>query len=142
MNKGFTLIEVVVAFAIAALCLGAAAQVFSAAARNAGLAQDRVRALAGAEALLAAAGVAEPLAPGVARGALPGGLRWLRTVEPYLDADDGETKSDWIVYRITVSVLRDAQPVLSLTSLRLTRSQNAPLTRGERAIFASGEGAA
>ena len=127
-NKGFSLLEVVVAFAVAALCLGAAAQVFSAATRHVGLVQDRMRALSLAETVLAAAGVTEALAPGVVSGELSGGLQWRRTVERYPQADDAKgaedegTEPHWVAYRVTVEVRRGAQPVLSIGSVRLGRT--------------------
>lgn len=123
MNKGFSLIEVVVAFAVAALCLGAAAQVFSAATRHVGLVQDRMRALSLAETVLAAAGVTEPLAPGVLSGELSGGLQWRRTVERYPQVEEAEgTEPEWVAYRVTVEVRRGAGRVLSIGSVRLGRA--------------------
>jgi general secretion pathway protein I len=123
LTRGFTLIEVVVAFAIAALCLGAASRVFSGAARHVGLLQERMRALSGAEAVMAAAGVSEALVPGVVSGALSGGLRWRRIVEPYAreEAVDGATPV-WVAYRVTVEVDRDAGQIVSISSVRLGKT--------------------
>jgi hypothetical protein len=82
-----------------------------------------MRALSGAEAIMAAAGVSEALAPGVLSGALSGGLRWRRTVEPYAgeEAVDG-TAPVWVAYRVTVEVDRDARPVVSISSVRLGKA--------------------
>ena len=54
---GFTLLEVIVAVVIAALCLSALAQVFATGVRAAGAASDYTRAVTLAQSLLASAGV-------------------------------------------------------------------------------------
>ncbi len=116
MNKGFTLIEVVVAFAIAALVLGATARIFASAARHAGLLQHYARALALAEARLQP-GLAE-MADGEARGEAEG-LRWKRRIHPY--PWPAHAEPGWVPHLVTVEV-RWGDPaherVVSLSSIR------------------------
>jgi general secretion pathway protein I len=120
MSKGFTLIEVLVAFVVAALALGAAASAFSSVARQASLVRDYSRALNFAETKLAEAGVTDVLEPGVLSGELAGGMRWRRTVEPYPAMDEAAmAQARWLPYRVTVEVRWEKDQVVSLTSVRL-----------------------
>jgi len=87
---GFTLLEVIVAVVIAALCLSALAQVFATGVRAAGTASDYTRATALAQSLLASAGVEKALDDGSESGTSSDGkLLWTVTVssEPTDDAD-------------------------------------------------------
>lgn len=87
---GFTLLEVIVAVVIAALCLSALAQVFATGVRAAGTASDYTRAVTLAQSLLASAGVEKPLEEGAEGGTTADGkLAWTLTVtqEPTDDAD-------------------------------------------------------
>lgn len=83
---GFSLLEVLIAFALLAggltLLLGA----LSSAARNVGQAELRTRAVLHAESLLAAAGVAEPLPEGERSGQWEQGrYRWTLQVQPFVE---------------------------------------------------------
>lgn len=87
---GFTLLEVIVAVVIAALCLSALTQVFATGVRAAGTASDYTRATALAQSLLASAGVEKALDDGSESGTSSDGkLLWTVTVssEPTDDAD-------------------------------------------------------
>ena len=81
--SGFTLIEVLVAFAIAALSLAVLLQVFSTGLRNAATSKDYAQATMHAESLLARIGVEEVLSPGVRRGTFADGYRWTLAVTPF-----------------------------------------------------------
>ena len=88
--RGFTLLEVIVAVVIAALCLSALAQVFATGVRAAGTASDYTRAVTLAQSLLAGAGVEKALEDGAEGGTTADGkLAWTLTVtqEPTEDAD-------------------------------------------------------
>ncbi|HOB01234.1 MAG TPA: prepilin-type N-terminal cleavage/methylation domain-containing protein [Casimicrobium huifangae] len=88
--RGFTLLEVIVAVIIAALCLSALAQVFATGVRAAGTASDYTRAVTLAQSLLAGAGVEKALEDGAEGGTTADGkLAWTLTVtqEPTEDAD-------------------------------------------------------
>lgn len=110
-SRGFTLIEVVVAFAVLTLCLGALYPVFASASRRAILAQDYAQAVAVAESRLAEAGVSESLAGSVGAGNA-GRFAWERSVAPFVPG----------AWRITVEVRWDhdgAQRSISLTTVRM-----------------------
>jgi general secretion pathway protein I len=129
-DRGFTLIEVLVALAIVGLALAAVSGVFSnglVAHETAAGAED---ALALAEERLAIAAAPGGLRPGISKGVFAG-FAWQAAVEPY---DDGagdakapqrllDTKKDRPrLYRIAVSVAwRDGhrERQLALSTLRL-----------------------
>jgi general secretion pathway protein I len=113
-SRGFSLIEVLVAFVIAAVALTAAARVFGTAARSASMVQARLVALSLAETKLAEAAVVESGA-----GSFGDGLSWRRSVVPYPVPD--ESGAAWAPYQVTVEVRRQHRPAVSLTSIRLAR---------------------
>jgi general secretion pathway protein I len=87
---GFTLLEVIVAIVIAALCLSALAQVFATGMRSAALSSDYTRAMTMAQGLLATAGIEKSVNDGSESGASPDGrLAWTLTVAPE-PTDDAE----------------------------------------------------
>jgi len=83
--RGFSLLEVLVAFTILAMLLGALFQVFSAGLRAARAGDQYSRATVIAQSRLAALGVAQPLREGVSTGSGDGPYHWRVTVSPYLD---------------------------------------------------------
>ena len=82
-ESGFSLLEILVAFAILALALGVLLRIFGGAGRIAGTADEYSRAIVLAESLMAAAGIETPLEPGETRGELDDTYRWNLRVEPY-----------------------------------------------------------
>jgi prepilin-type N-terminal cleavage/methylation domain-containing protein len=123
MSRGFTLIEVVVSLVVAALVLGAAAQLLSSSARHAKQVRDYIGAITFAESKLTQAGVADALVPGVAAGALEDGLRWRRRVEPLLPPDQvAAAEAGWVPYRVSVEVQWDGERTVSLSTIRLGRA--------------------
>ncbi|MDX2315178.1 MAG: type II secretion system protein [Gammaproteobacteria bacterium] len=83
--RGFSLLEVLVAFTILAMLLAALFQVFSAG-LNAARAGDRfTRAAVIAQSRLAAIGMVEPLQEGVSSGSTDDAYHWRVTVGEYLD---------------------------------------------------------
>jgi general secretion pathway protein I len=85
-QRGFTLIEVVVAFALLALALTFLLGSLSGATRQVRIASDGSRATLHAQSLLAQVGVGETLQPGRRQGDFDGGrYRWTLDVEPYVD---------------------------------------------------------
>ncbi len=80
-ERGFTLLEVVVALAIAALALAALFQAASGGLDNVDIAQRTLGAARRAQNLLAESGVVSPLSPGVRSGEAEG-YRWQVTVRP------------------------------------------------------------
>jgi len=122
-QRGFTLIEVLVAFVILALALTVLMRIFSGGLRNVALAEDYARAVLVAEAQLAAAGVSEPLEPGETNGAWQERFRWRRVIDTYQPWQDGaHAQLPVTAYWVTVQVDwehagRSRQ--VSLRSLRL-----------------------
>lgn len=103
--KGFSLVEVLVAFSILALSLGVLLALFSGGLRNAGIAHEYSRAVTLAESKLAEVGVTEPLAPGERQGAFDGPYRWRTQVEEYIRGDEGARATAPLhAYRVTVRV--------------------------------------
>ena len=89
-QRGFTLLEVIVAVVIAALCLAALSQVFATGVRAAGTSSDYMRAMTLAQSLLAGVGVEKATSDGSESGrSSDGRLTWTVTIvsEP---TDEGE----------------------------------------------------
>ena len=90
-QRGFTLLEVIVAVVIAALCLAALSQVFATGVRAAGTSSDYMRAMTLAQSLLAGVGVEKAVSDGTESGASSDGrLTWTVTVasEPTDEAEN------------------------------------------------------
>jgi general secretion pathway protein I len=85
-QRGFSLLEILVAFSILALSLGVLMQIFSGSLRNADITRDQAQAVILAQSLLSAAGVETPLAQGENNGVHAGKFRWLLRVSPFVDA--------------------------------------------------------
>lgn len=85
-QRGFTLIEVIIAFALLALALTLLLGSLSGAARQIRAADDSGRATLHAQSLLAQLGVGEILQPGRKEGTFEGGrYRWALEMAPYVD---------------------------------------------------------
>lgn len=85
-QRGFTLIEVVVAFALLALALTFLLASLSGATRQIRIASDSSRATLHAQSLLAQVGVGETLQPGLRQGNYDAGrYRWVLQIAPYVD---------------------------------------------------------
>ena len=82
-DAGFTLVEVVVAFVVAALVLVAAMRLFGGAFDGSARAERMSIALIGAESTMDSVGTAIPLMLGTRRGFLRPGLSWQTIIEPY-----------------------------------------------------------
>jgi general secretion pathway protein I len=81
--RGFTLIEIVVAFSILALGLGIAMQIATGALRNARVAAQRTEAALYAQSLLDGAGVGERLEEGESHGDFGDDYRWTLIVDKH-----------------------------------------------------------
>lgn len=82
-QRGFSLLEVLVAFAILALSLGVLMQIFSRALSTTGLNETYSRAAALAESKLGTVGINIPLEEGVHSGDPEDGMDWIVFIEPY-----------------------------------------------------------
>ena len=89
-QQGFTLLEVIVAVVIAALCLAALSQVFATGVRAASTSSDYMRAMTLAQSLLAGVGVEKATSDGSESGTSSDGrLTWTVTISPEL-TDEAE----------------------------------------------------
>ena len=103
--RGFSLIEVVVAFAILSVALGVLLQIFGSSMRDADLAGAYGEATQLAESELARLGVEEALAEGAQAGAFNDKYRWEREVVPYeTEREDQRSLLPARLYRITLRV--------------------------------------
>lgn len=120
-QRGFSLLEVLVAFSVLALSLAVLMQVFSATTRNVAVGADYTRALVLAESLLAAAGESLPLATPAREGA-EGGLRWRLQSVPL---NDPNGPSRVLPYHVRVTVTWTSatrERSVSLDTLKLERA--------------------
>ncbi len=81
-SSGFTLLEVVVAFIILTLTLGAALQIFGRGLENTAVSEDYMMAVNLAKSRLALVGQEEALAAGESSGEFTGGFRWRALIIP------------------------------------------------------------
>lgn len=84
-QRGFSLLEILVAFSILALSLGILMQVFSGATSNADLARDQIQATELARSLLVNAAAEPALVAGVSRGTTSDTFHWQVEVSPHQD---------------------------------------------------------
>ncbi len=127
---GFTLIEVLVAFAIAALLLVPLLRLFSGGTTALTRSERAATAALWAETVLDARTGETPLAPGSEEGELPGGYHWRRTVALYSDAamSPPQPAAPLVAYDVTLSVSwreRGQTRAVTLETLKL-----APPPRG------------
>jgi len=121
---GFTLIEVLVAFAIAALLIVPLMRLVSTGLGSFDRAQNYATATLWAQSILANAGVQAPLAEGVQAGDLPQRMHWQMNVAPYHDDLMGNTPltSGLVPYAITLTISwpeRHTRSVITFETLRL-----------------------
>ena len=104
-QRGFSLIEILVAFVILAMSLTVIFRIFSGGLRNVALSEDYAQAVLVAEAQLSAIGVSEPLEQGVTSGEWGDRFRWQRLVELYQPWEqDKELTAPLLGYLVTVNV--------------------------------------
>jgi general secretion pathway protein I len=128
---GFTLIEVLVAFAIAALLIVPLMRLVSAGLGSFERAQNYATATLWAQSIIANAGVQTPLAEGVQTGDLPLGMRWEMDVEPYHDdlMSTARLTSGFVPYTISLTISwpdHRTRNVLRFATLRLAPPPRTP----------------
>lgn len=105
-QKGFSLLEVLVAFAILAVALGALMQVFATGLRNTALAEEYTLATLHAESVLATLGTEIALEDGTLGDELDEKYSWRATITEYVDEDSpaDDFRARAIPYQIAVEV--------------------------------------
>jgi prepilin-type N-terminal cleavage/methylation domain-containing protein len=129
-QRGFTLIEIIVALAILVVALTALFKAFSGGLRATEVTERRASAVMLARSLLDRVGVDIPLAPGTEKGVTEDGQSWTITVVPSpLIAPEHRADSPVIPFDIAVSVSVGGGHAVTLASLQL-----APATAGEEGV--------
>lgn len=88
-GSGFTLLEVLVAFAVLAVALGIAFEVFSTGLRGSRVAQSYTTATLVAESLLDGVGIDTELSEGETGGVFANGYRWRVDIRPHQRGQEG-----------------------------------------------------
>ena len=105
-SAGFTLLEVMVAFIIAALALTLVFDSALAGLRGSGESAREIQALTLARSRLAAADLPGAIEPGLREGSDPGGFHWSRSIVPLTTSHAGgvETARPLVLYDVRVTV--------------------------------------
>jgi general secretion pathway protein I len=93
-QRGFTLLEVLVAFAILGISLGVLLQTFATGLRNTALAEEYTLATLHAESVLAAIGIEEPLQEGSLQGEIDDKFSWRASVSVYQE-EESESSNEF-----------------------------------------------
>lgn len=131
-SRGFTLIEVLVAFVVTSLVLAAVLGIFSGGLGTSRRADARATAALIATSVLAATGREQPLAEGVAEGVFDNGFRWRRWIEPYLVETLFAEDSGIFSYRVVVTVSwpgAGPDDGVTLSTLRIAGGEGEELPR-------------
>ena len=88
-QRGFSLLEVLVAFTIASIALGVLFQIYGSGARAGNLSQQYARATLLAESIMAETETTTPLLSGTEEGVALADYRWVRNIQPF--ESTGET---------------------------------------------------
>lgn len=122
--RGYTLVEVLVAFVILAMTLTVLFRIFSGGVRNIAVSADYARATLIAESRLAAAGIDEELRAGETSGVEADDFAWTRSVTPYLPFPGyASPAKDLRAWNIMVTVEwphADGRRRIDLSTVRLT----------------------
>ena len=132
-QQGFSLLEILIAFAILALSLSILLRIFSGGVNNAVVAEDYTIAVQIAESLMAKTGVDTPLVAGESAGEENGHYRWRISIIPYLpDPETVDIKAlKVLLFKVEVTVnwgdIGESERQVQLSTLKLTsESLNAP----------------
>ncbi len=122
-ERGFSLLEILVAFAVLALTLGVLLRIFGGGVRSVALADEHAQAVLFAQSLLDQVGLETPVIPGETRGELDETYRWVLRIEPFVGEqlplpDSMPAKPYWVVAQVEWGEDRDYHE-FSLGTLRL-----------------------
>jgi len=121
-QSGFTLLEVVVAFAILAVSLGVVFQAFGTGSKNLRLSEQHTIATLIAESQLATIGVEHPLKAGIVSGKAMPPYRWRAQITPIGGGEAIGNRAVPVLYDVVMTVQwkdGDADRSMSLTTQRL-----------------------
>ena len=120
-QRGFTLLEVLIAFAILAISLGAIMQAFGTGLSHILRAERYATAALQARSLLADVGVTRPLEPSDQSGDFePEGHLWRIVIAPFEEGGEAELFDlGATLYRVEVTVADQDRNLVTLTTLRL-----------------------
>jgi general secretion pathway protein I len=132
--RGFTLIEVLVAFAILALTLAALMQVFTTGLRSADAVDRHLMATMLARSVLDDVGTEIPIVAGEQSAEIEQGYRWTVRILPS-GAIPPVAEAEWITvpYEVQVEVAWNGRPVTTLTTLRLAAEPGSGFSETEAA---------
>lgn len=128
-QSGFSLLEILMAFAILSLSLGVLLRIFGGGGQIASTADEYSRAIIVAESLMATLGIESPLKPGETSGQIGDSYRWILRVELYpVDEADMSSanfgyKPYWVNLTVEWGEIDDAR-AFDLKTLRLIRNDN------------------
>lgn len=118
--RGFTLLEIIVAFTILSVALVGLIQAFGAGLRGLGAAQASAAAVMLARSKLDEVGLTIPLEDGESNGETEDGYRWRVSIAPVEDPDLGDALAAIAFpYRVEVAVTGDRRGAVTLTTIRL-----------------------
>lgn len=123
-SRGFTLIEVLIAFLILAFSLGALLTLFSGSLRSVSLGEDYAHAIALARSELARIDADGIVGSGIQAGETEDGYRWSMEAAPMPDQGSprtGETKFEPMAVNVTVSWGALDSRSVTLSTIRLAR---------------------
>ncbi|MGP7735258.1 type IV pilus modification PilV family protein [Oceanimonas smirnovii] len=122
-QSGFTLLEVLVAFAVLTITLGVLLNIFSLAIKTSQTAQDQQTAMLLAESKMAELDAGNALRPGTERGEFNDRFNWETRIEEFNSTTLMDNQSMLLPYRLSVVVSWDEHRRYELATLRLVRTE-------------------
>lgn len=121
-QKGFSLLEILVAFSIMGLSLGILLKIFSSGVQTATVAETYTRSVQTAESLMARAGVESALEPGRHSGD-DNGYHWTEQVSEFSWDAEAEPSKKYALYKVVITVFKQGEEnrAVELRTLKLVK---------------------